>query len=319
MICPRCQAPAEDGTTFCTQCGTRLAPPAPSPFKKGLFALLRALCYYFLFIGVQAALIFIYEFAISFTLALQNTTNAMIDGNYEFDLDAVIGAVTDRLLQNIHIILILSALITILIVFLSFRIRHKDPLAEAHVRPISPIAVAPALVLGAALQVFTALTMALIPIPEETINSFNESSELLTGGPFALEFLSVVIITPIIEELIFRGLVFTRLNRGMKTWLAVALSAVIFGWAHGHIISFVYAGLLGVCLALLMKRQNDSILAPILCHAGFNGTSYLIGLLGEEINTMLFFALFFVSVALAVLCAYVLLRKPAPTASETQE
>ena len=173
--------------------------------------------------------------------------------------------------------------------------------------------------LGASLQFFTAFLLSVIPIPEETINSFNESSELLTGGPFALEFLSVVIITPIIEELIFRGLVFTRLARGMKPWLAVVLSAVIFGWTHGHIISFIYAGLLGVCLALLMKRQNDSILAPILCHAGFNGTSYLIGLLGEETSDLLLFALFFVSVALAVLCAYVLFKKPAPTASETQE
>ena len=58
-----------------------------------------------------------------------------------------------------------------------------------------------------------------------------------------------------------------------------------------------------------MRRQNDSILAPILVHAGFNGTSFLLGLLGEEINTLLFLALYLVSIALAVFCGYLLLRK----------
>ncbi len=310
MICPRCQAPNENGAAFCMQCGMRLTPPAPSPVKKGLLAFARAMCYYFLFIGVQVAAVFLYEFALAFSIAFTGAAGMILSGG-ELDYDKIFSAVYDQIAENIHIVLILSALVTILIVFLSFRLRHKNPLAETHIRPISPIAVVPSLLLGAALQVFTVFSIAMIPIPAETIDSFNQNSELLMGGPLGLEILSVVVVTPIIEELIFRGLVFTRLSRGMKTWLAVLLSAVIFGWAHGHIISFVYAGVFGVCLALLLKRQNGSILAPILCHAGFNGTSYLIGLLGEEIPDMLFLALYFVSIAVSILCLYILLRKPA--------
>lgn len=309
MICPRCNRPNDDDSRFCLGCGLMLVPPKPSPFKTGFFAFLRAICYYFLFIVVQTAAIFAYSFFVGLSTSLSFLKGGMQSGDYAFDTEEATRLATELLMENLHIILILSALITILILFISFRIRRKEPLAETHIRPISPKAILPALLFGAALQVFTVFTLSMIPIPQETLDSFNQNSELLSGGPLWLQLVSVVIVTPIIEEMIFRGLVFSRLNRGMRTWLAVILSAAIFGSAHGHIISFVYAGLLGVCLAILMKRQNNSIIAPILCHAGFNGTSYLLGLLGEDINTMLFFALYLVSIALCVLCAYLLFKK----------
>ncbi len=312
MQCPRCQWTNYNGAQFCTQCGMPLSPAQPSPMKKGGLACLRALCYYILFISVQVAVMVVYEFAV----ILQNMggyiTNGTFDAEryYEEMMDLLMAQLTD----NLHTVMILSALFTVLILFLSFHLRHKNPLAEMHIRKISGKNAVLAVVFGASLQVFVAVTLSLIPLPQSLVDSFAQNNELLSGGSIAIQFINVALLTPVIEELIFRGLVFTRLRRGMRPVLALILSTVIFGWAHGHIISFVYAGLLGIVLALLMKKNNDSVLAPIFCHAGFNGASYLLDRI-EEI-TLPVFALYFAAMAAAVVCGYLLLR---PARSETEE
>ncbi len=300
MNCPRCSSPLGENDNFCTRCGMQLFSPPPvkhSPLKNGLHAFLRALFYYFLFNGVQFAVMFVYGFALIFSVGPYHTEEELLE------------IIFSHTMENIHIILILSALLTVLVLALSFRIRKMDALEQTHLRPIERRAVLPSLLLGASLQIVSLFTILLIPFPQKMIDSYNESTGLITGGPLWLELISVVLVTPVLEELIFRGLVFSRLRRGMSLWLSVVLSAVIFGWAHGHLISFLYAGALGICLALLMKRQNDSILAPILTHAGFNGTSYLLGLLPENINALLFFSLYFAAIAVTLICAFILFRK----------
>ena len=306
MICPNCQYKNQDGDIVCRQCGTQL--PPSSPRRSVLGSVGRALCYYFLFVFVQSFVIGVYSGMLAASIMYPEMMAALENGS-TLDFLVAFESVYEHLYEKIHVLLILSALITVLIVFLSLRLRRKVPVTEVHLFPIAKRSVLPALVLGAALQTFAVITISLLPIPTDTLNSFNESSALLMNGPLWLELLSVVIVTPILEELIFRGLVFTRLRRGMSVFAATIISAIIFGWAHGHIISFIYAGVFGIVLTLVMQRQNDSILAPILMHAGFNGTSYLLGLLGEEINTLLFLALYLVSIALIVFCGYLLLKK----------
>ena len=134
---------------------------------------------------------------------------------------------------------------------------------------------------------------------------------LLSGGNPVIQFLNVAIMTPFIEEMIFRGLIFTRLSRGMRQGTAILLSALFFGMAHGHVVGFIYATLLGVIFAFLMKKHRDSILAPFLCHMGFNGTSFLITLLPD--NTLLILAVYLIGIAAALLLGYFLFRKSAET------
>lgn len=308
MKCPQCGRENYDGSKFCTGCGM-LLPQPPSRARKFFSALGHAICYYLLFLGVQTLVVSIYEFSLTFSGVL----GGMLNGQYSGDLGALynelVRSMYEQLQQNLHLLMILSAALTILLLCVWFRLRHKKPFEELHVRPVRPSAAALSLLLGAALQVVSAITISLIPIPEHLIDSFNESSELMQGGPIVLELLSVVLVTPLIEELTFRGLIFSRLRRGMAAGVAVALSAAIFGAAHGHIISFVYAGLLGVVLALLMCRNNDSVLTPICCHAGFNGASYLLQLLGDEDSVPLLLALYLLSIALTVVCAYLIFRR----------
>jgi len=311
MKCPICSHENYEGARFCLRCGARLPQP-PSRAKLFFSALLKALCYYALFFGMQSAVVFFYEFF----LILGEMMSMAIDGGFNFEFGVLPSELMDSLMaqlsQNVHLILILSAALTLLVLFLTFQLRHKNPLAEMAIRPAPAAKLPAALLLGLALQFFVSITMAFLPIPEDVIESFNENSELLYGGgPLWIELISIAVVTPILEEIIFRGLIFTRLRRGMSAGLAVGIGAVIFGAAHGHIISFVYAGCLGILLTLIMLRCGDSVLAPIFCHAGFNGGSYVLNLLlGEEESLPLMLMYYLASLALAVMSGYLVFRSP---------
>lgn len=309
MKCPHCSFENAPDAKFCIHCGSAL-PQQPSRARRAVTAILKALCYYFLFLGVQSAVIFLYECVLIFR---ESMGMAMSGSALEFEAiySELMQNVLTQLYANIHTLMILSAALTFLCLFLLFQLRHKNPLAEMSVRPAPVSKMAIALVLGVAVQFFVAITLSLIPLPQSLVESFNENSALLYGGgPLWLEIVSVAVVTPILEETIFRGLVFTRLRRGMSTSLAVGVAAVIFGAAHGHIISFVYAGCLGILLSLLMLRCGDSILVPICCHAGFNAGSYLLSMaLGETDSLPLIMAYYFASIALTVLCTYAIFRR----------
>ena len=316
MKCPVCQRENYEGAKFCMHCGTEMPKP-PSRAKQFFVALLKAFCYYGLFFGLQSAVLLIYEFALIFGEMSGGMIDSYLYGGQFTIPETLYETLMEQVQQNVHLLLILSAALTLLFLFLFFQLRRKKPFEEMALRSASPVKMGTALVLGAALQFFVTITMAFIPIPEDLLESFAESSKYLHGGPLGLELISIAVVTPILEEIIFRGLVFTRLRRGMAPFVAVGVGAAIFGAAHGHIIAFVYAGCLGILLTLLMLKCGESILVPICCHAGFNASSYLIDLtLGTGDNPPLLLMFYFISIALTVLSAYLIFRSPAPEEEE---
>lgn len=90
----------------------------------------------------------------------------------------------------------------------------------------------------------------------------------------------VVCVAPVVEELIFRGVLLSSLMRHMKAGWAVALSALIFGCVHLPDFKFAWYGipalvLLGVVLALLRLRSR-SLWPAMVAHA-FNNLMATIG------------------------------------------
>lgn len=304
MRCPHCHTDNYEGAKFCLSCGCPL--PRESQAKKFFMAALHACLYVALFMGIQFLVSFFYSFFLSFSMMAPHLLSGSDLGD-----DAVM-AITEDIVRivnnNLHTMMLLSGLLTILTLVISFRIRKKNPVEEMHIRKI-PLLRAPwCVVFGVALQPVTNLLLNFLPT--SLLMDFEEQNALAdAAGPLAMEILNVVILTPIVEELIFRGLAFTRLRRGMSTALAVLISAAVFGAVHGHPVSFLYASVLGVVLAWIMRKNNDSVIAPILCHAGFNGGNYLLqALLGDTDNPLLFFSVTLASAALLVLSGFMILR-----------
>lgn len=112
----------------------------------------------------------------------------------------------------------------------------------------------------------------------------------MENQPVWLLIVTVGMVAPIAEELVFRGLVFRRMKDWLKPSAAIILSALFFGLYHGNIVQFLYASILGMLLALMYHRTG-TLWTAIVAHMAAN----LWSLFGYEWwnhfmhqNTMLF-------------------------------
>jgi len=82
--------------------------------------------------------------------------------------------------------------------------------------------------------------------------------------------LKVVIIAPVIEELIFRGIIMHGLMRNYSGFTAVFVSALMFALFHLNPWQFAATFILGILLGILMLRTRNIYLC-IIGHAINNG------------------------------------------------
>lgn len=84
-----------------------------------------------------------------------------------------------------------------------------------------------------------------------------------------VSLLVIAVITPIWEEILFRGAFLDGLTMRFRPGAAVILSAALFAAVHLVLLTFVYLFTLGIALALL-RRFHQNLWAPILLHAANN-------------------------------------------------
>lgn len=138
-----------------------------------------------------------------------------------------------------------------------------------------------------------------LPVMLATATSFH-SLALLESA------FTTVIVAPIVEELLFRGIIFNRLNRRFSFAAAILVSSILFGICHepgGMFSAFVF----GCCMAILYVKSSN-ILVPILAHFLNNLLSEMIyyfdygGLIFSDIFVIAFVLIF------AAISAYVLFK-----------
>lgn len=77
------------------------------------------------------------------------------------------------------------------------------------------------------------------------------------------------LIVPVIEELFFRGYLYSFLRRYLTVWPAIVLCAAVFALAHANLGSALQLWLLGVVLAVAYEHTG-SLLLPMGIHGCFN-------------------------------------------------
>lgn len=88
----------------------------------------------------------------------------------------------------------------------------------------------------------------------------------------------VILLGPMAEELLFRGVILDRLKPAFPFWFANILQAALFGVFHGNIVQGIYAFIFGMVLGLI-AHVTGTIYASMLTHILFNGTSELLAVL----------------------------------------
>ena len=194
---------------------------------------------------------------------------------------------------------LLAYLLTAAAILLWFRLRHK-PLGEAAgLRRCSGWTAA--FCAFAAVGLFVVLQLALALLPAVWLSDYNDHMELLLSTGL-IPALSIAVAGPLAEELMFRGVIQTRLEQAMPVWAAVVLQAVLFGVTHGTPVQMAYAFLMGLVFGLLRSRTG-SILPGFAAHAAFNAMNDPLGLFGGAAESWYTLAVMAaVSAAGCVLC-----------------
>ena len=96
-----------------------------------------------------------------------------------------------------------------------------------------------------------------------------------------LNFFLIIIIAPIIEEIVFRGLFYKTLKNFIPFVQASIISSLIFAIIHENILSLTILFLLSLYLTWIFERTN-SILYSILTHSIFNFLNLLLIYIGSN-------------------------------------
>lgn len=89
------------------------------------------------------------------------------------------------------------------------------------------------------------------------------ASPAIAGLPIVF---MVGVVAPMVEELIFRGIVYVWLRQKIGVWPAAILSALVFGLIHTQIAMGISAVVMGIALAWLYERSR-SLWVPFALHA----------------------------------------------------
>lgn len=106
------------------------------------------------------------------------------------------------------------------------------------------------------------------PKAMEDYEALIESTGLGDQNTFFLILYSVIL-APICEELIFRGVTLSNARRVMPFWAANILQAALFGLFHGNVMQGFYAAALGLVLGFICE-YGKSIYFSIGLHILFN-------------------------------------------------
>ncbi len=93
----------------------------------------------------------------------------------------------------------------------------------------------------------------------------------------ALYFI-MIIVAPVFEEIVFRGILLPFAVRRTGFWPGIVLISAVFGGMHFHLPSLLPLFLLSVVFSLAYAR-TQSLLVPMGMHAAFNGVTVALLLL----------------------------------------
>lgn len=109
----------------------------------------------------------------------------------------------------------------------------------------------------------------------ENSETYNQVANSQYGVIFGIGLILYGIVSPLAEEIVFRGIIYNRIKQSYSVLTAVLLSALLFGLYHGNIVQGVYGFLMGMLIAYTYERFGHFYHA-LLFHAAANLSVYTV-------------------------------------------
>ncbi len=146
----------------------------------------------------------------------------------------------------------------------------------------------------------------------EVSSNYQSITSTFFASSLWVELLGLGILIPLLEELLYRGIVYGRLSDWSKIPVAAIFSSFIFGALHLNLVQFLYAFLLALAFTVLLEK-GGSLLYAVLAHVGANTFTVLRAECGwlQMKSVVGFWCLTFLFLLAGVLffCGFIFLKK----------
>ena len=193
---------------------------------------------------------------------------------WEFTKSASINKILDIMITKesyfFTILTIISAIICIIIFYFWYRKYNPNNLKTEIYRIRSLKSICLLFILSLSYSLFEIGTINLIATEHYNIfqNYVNMVNQFHSGNQI-IRYLYSLLIAPISEELIFRGMILTKASKELTFLKANILQSVLFGLYHMNIIQGVYTFIAGLLLGYIAFKFK-TIMASIILHSFLN-------------------------------------------------
>ena len=118
-----------------------------------------------------------------------------------------------------------------------------------------------------------AVMQAIMPSIDWTQEQDVGFNNIISNLDFVLTFLSLVVIAPIAEEIIFRGWLYGKMRRKMSAVPAILIVSLLFGLVHGQWNVGVVVFTMSIAMCLI-RELTGTIWGGILVHMIKNGLAF---------------------------------------------
>ncbi len=145
----------------------------------------------------------------------------------------------------------------------SFRLPGAGKFQRPTVKELAKCTVIALGITGTSTLWFVLVDTVLIKFPfwSISVEKFDGAFPSASGINGVFMVISVVLLGAVVEELLFRGLVFSSLEKIKSGWFPIVGSAILFGLFHGEAVQVVYAAFMGLVVALVYSRTKRLDLA----------------------------------------------------------
>lgn len=107
----------------------------------------------------------------------------------------------------------------------------------------------------------------------DSSQSYQKVADRQYGVAFAVGLVLYGVVSPLAEEVVFRGVIYNRLRRLYNPAVGIVVSGMLFGAFHGNLVQGVYGGCLGMLMAYLYEKDGRFQI-PLIFHAVANLAVY---------------------------------------------
>lgn len=215
----------------------------------------------------------------SVVITMLYTDSAALAGMSLAEADAVL---LDVMFSHQTEILLLSYAVILLVLWFMAKRRKLNIFTFTGMQgSAKPAVLVLACASGLAAAFWSTIAVNRIPWPEALLEEYAVQSGALATALPLVDFVTVVLAGPLVEEMIFRGVIYNALCTFLPAGAAVVFQGMLFGSVHGSMIWILYATLMG-CLLGYVRKRTGSLRPCLLMHMAFNSASYLFAAFAER-------------------------------------